>query len=228
MNYRKVKRAFDLVVASVLLIPALPILALVAFLLRMTSPGAPTLFAHTRAGLRGRPFRMLKFRTMVPNAHLLGPPVTQANDPRITRIGRILRKTKLDELPQLINVLRGEMSLVGPRPQVPEYVEEFYPDIPRAVILSVRPGITGRTQVWLRHEEAVLAAQPDPIEFYKYDLLPRKVESDVLYVNGMSLLGDLKLLWMTFLRCLSLNPKTQEVASPQSTADSPVDAAKAA
>jgi lipopolysaccharide/colanic/teichoic acid biosynthesis glycosyltransferase len=155
-------------------------------------------FAHRRVGRYGRPFKVLKFRTMVQDAPKRGGAITAGHDPRITRVGRILRKTKLDELPQLWNVLKGEMSLVGPRPEVEPYVALWEPTL-REKVLSVRPGITGLTQIRYRHEETLLAQQPDPETYYREALLPLKLQSDAEYVDRRTLWYDLYLILRTAL-----------------------------
>jgi len=190
--YEGNKRLTDVAVAGVLLVILAPLLALVCVAVRVTSVGA-IFFTQDRVGLRGRNFRIIKFRTMVDNADQMGPSVTSSDDPRITRLGRLLRATKIDELPQLINVVRGDMSLVGPRPQVPRYVSQF-PEYSRAVILSVRPGITGPTALVFRHEEEMLENRADREEFYLSVLLPMKCDMDVRYVHSRSAVIDSKVL----------------------------------
>ncbi len=194
--YEGIKRGMDLTLAAVGLVLTLPLWVLVALAIRLDSPGG-VFFAHERVGRYGRKFKVLKFRTMVQDAPKLGGAITAGHDPRITRVGRILRKTKLDELPQLWNVLKGEMSIVGPRPEVEKYVA-LYSEEARQVILSVRPGITGLTQMRYRHEERLLAEQPDPERFYREELLPKKIDSDIEYVRTRSLLKDLQILLLTF------------------------------
>ncbi|GIV04866.1 MAG: sugar transferase [Fimbriimonadales bacterium] len=193
--YEWLKRGLDCVVAGGGLILLLPLWMLIALLVKLDSPGS-VFFAHERVGRYGRKFKVLKFRTMVQDAPKRGGAITAGHDPRITRVGRILRKTKLDELPQLWNVLKGEMSLVGPRPEVEKYVNLWNPDL-REMVLSVRPGITGLTQIRYRHEEALLAQQPDPERYYCEVLLPLKLASDVEYVQRRSLAFDLYLLGRT-------------------------------
>lgn len=193
--YEGVKRLSDVVVSGSLLAVLAPLMGLVCIAVRFTSKG-PIFFCQDRVGLRGRKFRIIKFRTMVDNADQMGPSVTASDDPRITRLGRLLRATKIDELPQLINVLRGDMSLVGPRPQVPRYVSQF-PEYSRAVILSVRPGITGPTALVFRHEEEMLENRPDREEFYLSVLLPMKCDMDVRYVHNRSAVVDGKVLLET-------------------------------
>lgn len=201
--YPRLKRLADIIASALLLLAALPLLIGIGCAVRLTSPG-PALYRHTRCGRYGRRFKLLKFRSMHVDADRRGAAVTSAGDPRVTPIGRFLRKSKLDELPQLWNVLLGDMSLVGPRPQVAYYVKTHYPDAERREILSVRPGITGRTQIWCRHEEEMLAVQPEPDAFYKYELLPRKVASDVAYVRSLSPMADAKVLAKTVTACLSI------------------------
>ncbi|MFQ3610116.1 MAG: sugar transferase [Fimbriimonadales bacterium] len=197
VRYEWLKRLFDLSVASVGLVLSLPLWVVISIAIRLDSPGS-IFFAHERVGRFGRKFKVLKFRTMVNDAPRLGGSITAGHDPRITRVGRLLRTTKLDELPQLWNVLKGEMSLVGPRPEVEKYVA-LYSDDERNIILSVPPGITGLTQIRYRHEEQLLAEQVDPEQYYREVLLPKKVASDIEYVRHRSLLGDLGLIGRTFI-----------------------------
>ncbi len=195
--YEWLKRGLDCVAAGIGLTLLMPLLLLIALFVKLDSPGS-VFFAHERVGRYGRKFKVLKFRTMVQDAHKRGGAITAGHDPRITRVGRILRKTKLDELPQLWNVLKGEMSLVGPRPEVEKYVQLWEPTL-RERVLSVRPGITGLTQIRYRHEEALLAQQPDPEKYYREVLLPLKLASDVEYVQRRSLAFDLYLLARTLI-----------------------------
>ncbi len=194
--YETLKRGVDFSLALLGLVLTLPLWVLLAVAIRIDSPGS-VFFAHERVGRYGRKFKVLKFRSMVRDAPKLGVQVTTGHDPRITRVGRFLRTTKLDELPQLWNVLKGEMSLVGPRPEVEKYVA-LYPENARQAILSVRPGITGLTQIRYRHEERLLAEQPDPERFYREELLPKKIASDIEYVRTRSLLKDALILGLTF------------------------------
>lgn len=186
------KRAFDVSVAVTLFIVLLPFQALVAVAVRVDGPG-PILYRGIRVGRQGAPFQILKFRTMVP-ATTTNREITVRGDPRITRIGRVLRAIKLDELPQLINVLRGEMSLVGPRPESPRYVAH-YTDEQRAVLM-VRPGITGPSQILFRHEEDLLRV-PDPELYYLTAVMPAKLAIDLDYVHTHSLWGDIKIMALT-------------------------------
>lgn len=196
------KRSLDLVVGAALTLLTAPLWIGIALAIRFTSPG-PILYAGRRIGRDGKPFSIYKFRTMRADADRVGPGITAADDPRITRVGRLLRTSKLDELPQLINVLRGEMSLVGPRPEAPEYVQ-LYDDRQRAV-LSMRPGITGPTQLAYRHEERMLLqlAQGGDVERqYREVLMPRKLESDLEYVRSSSILADVRYIAATVRRVL--------------------------
>jgi len=197
-NYRRheaAKRVLDFTVAALGLLLLAPLFVLIALAIKLDSPGS-VFFAHTRVGRYGRPFKVLKFRTMVQDAPKRGSAITAEDDPRVTRVGKILRKTKLDELPQLWNVLKGEMSLVGPRPQVEQYVALWEPTL-REKVLSVRPGITGLTQICFRYEGVLLAQQPNPETYYREVLLPIKLRSDAEYVDRCTLLYDLYLIART-------------------------------
>ena len=196
-----VKRLFDLTVAVLGLILIWPLLLMVAILIKATSPG-PILFAQRRVGQHGREFEILKFRTMVPNAASLGPLVTATGDPRITPVGRVLRKYKLDELPQLWNVLVGQMSLVGPRPEVAKYVA-LYPTEAKRVVLSIKPGITDWAAIRFRHEEDILGAATDREQAYVEEILPIKIRIYMEYVHSRSLLMDLRILASTLLVVLN-------------------------
>lgn len=198
--YEIAKRGLDILVAGAGILLSLPLWVGIAIAVKVDSPGS-VFFAHERVGRWGRKFKVLKFRTMVQDAPKRGGAITSGSDPRITRVGRFLRKTKLDELPQLWNVLKGEMSLVGPRPEVEKYVQ-LYPDAERRLILSVPPGITGLTQIRYRNEERLLADQADPEAYYREVLLPQKIASDVEYVQKRSLLNDLRLLFETVIAVL--------------------------
>ena len=188
------KRAFDLVASAAGLVVTSPVLAAVAIAIKADDPTGPVFFRQVRVGLGGQEFRILKFRSM--RASTGGPEVTSASDNRITKVGRILRKSKLDELPQLVNVLVGDMSLVGPRPEVPRYVAEW-PAAARTEILSVRPGITDPGSIEFRHEETELAAAADPERHYVDEILPRKVALYENYVRTRTFLGDLAIILRT-------------------------------
>lgn len=184
------KRALDIVLAAAGLVATAPLLAATAVLIRVSSPG-PALFRQTRVGRGGRPFELLKFRTMHTGNH--GPQITRDRDPRITTVGRVLRKTKLDELPELLNVIRGDLSLVGPRPEVPRYVA-MYPAEMREVLQRYRPGITDPATIQFRNEEEILARATDPEAAYVEEILPEKLRMYREYLESASLGGDVRIL----------------------------------
>jgi lipopolysaccharide/colanic/teichoic acid biosynthesis glycosyltransferase len=187
------KRTLDLILSLVGLALLWPLLAGLALWIKLDSPG-PVLYRGKRVGKDGQPFYMCKFRTMAEGAERRGPAVTYRDDPRITRAGRFLRRTKLDELPQLFNVVKGEMSLVGPRPEDPTYVA-FYDEKQRQV-LSVKPGITGPTQLEYRDEASMLDGGSVD-EDYVTRIMPEKLKLDLEYVRTHSLIKDLSILWRT-------------------------------
>ena len=193
-TYSAVKRGLDVAGSAAGLAVLSPLLLGLAVAVRFSSPGS-ILFRQERMGRFGVPFQLLKFRSMEEGGR--GPQVTAANDPRITGIGRVLRRYKLDELPQLVNVLRGDMSLVGPRPEVRRYVERFPDDY--ATILTVRPGITDEAAIAYRDEEGLLAAADDPERAYLNGVLPAKIRLYHSYVENASLRTDLSLLARTIL-----------------------------
>lgn len=189
------KRAFDLIGASVaLLLLALP-MALIALWIRLDSPG-PALYRQERVGRGGRIFRIRKFRTMVADADRRGPLLTVGADPRITRAGAWLRRTRLDELPQLLDVLAGHMSLVGPRPEVPRYVAH-YPAALRARALALKPGITSPAALAYLDESARLARAADPEREYIEVILPHKLQLAADYAERATLWSDLRVLLCT-------------------------------
>jgi lipopolysaccharide/colanic/teichoic acid biosynthesis glycosyltransferase len=204
------KRAYDLTAAVLGLCCLLPLLLIVAILIKFDSKG-PVFFRQVRVGRGGRPFRIYKFRTMVDDARGKGPLITTGDDPRITRIGRFLRHTKLDEFPQLLNVLRGDMSIVGPRPEVPAYVELFRSEFEE--ILKIRPGITDVASLKYRNEAALLGAATDPEDLYVRVILPEKLHLAKGYAKDSTLAGDVKLILKTlFAVACSARP---ENVSPQ-------------
>lgn len=193
------KRLFDLLLSSLgLAVLALP-LALVALAIKLDSPG-PVFYRQVRVGLRGREFRIHKFRTMTHNPTDRGPQLTVGADTRITRVGAVLRRTKVDELAQLFDVLEGTMSLVGPRPEVPRYVA-LYPAALREKVLSVRPGITDFASIEYRDEGTLLAQSSDPERTYREVILPAKLALQARYVDEAGVWTDLKLIGRT-LRAL--------------------------
>src|SRR5688572_16429304 len=179
-----IKRLLDLSVSSVALLILSPLMCVIALLVRIDSPG-PALFRQERVGRGGRPFAILKFRSMREDAPRSGPAVTVGGDPRITRVGRFIRRYKLDELPQLLNVVKGDMSLVGPRPEVPRYVA-LYPPEARRTVLSVRPGITDPASIAFVNESELLATAVDAETMYREVILPQKVRMYCDYVAGQS------------------------------------------
>lgn len=192
------KRLFDFSVALLALILLCPVLLLTGVLIRVSSPG-PALFRQERVGRHGRHFRIHKFRTMCLHADDLGIQITAANDGRITRVGHWLRRYKIDELPQLIDVLAGNMSLVGPRPEVPRYVV-VWPADAREEILSVRPGITDPVALEYFDEAAVLARSADAELAYIREILPRKTAGYRRYVRNRTFWGDVRIICATVLR----------------------------
>lgn len=194
-----IKRSFDVAAAGLALILVAPLLILLALMLKLSSRG-PVLYRGIRVGLGGKLFAMLKFRTMVVNAESLGGSATAADDPRITAVGKFLRRYKLDELPQLLNVLAGDMSLVGPRPEVQKYVNLYSPD--EKAILTVKPGITDWASIWNSNEAAVLEGSRDPERTYEKLIRPTKLALQLLYVQNHSLLVDLKILVHTALKLI--------------------------
>ena len=175
------KRIFDLVFAIPGLLILMPVFVVVAVWIKMDSSG-PVFFRQQRVGKSGQLFSIYKFRTMVVNAESMGAKVTVGDDPRITQSGNFLRKYKLDELPQLFNVLTGDMSLVGPRPEVPEYVE-YWPISVRDLVLSVPPGITDFASIEFRNENELLEDVSDPVDTYVRDILPIKLRYYERYVR---------------------------------------------
>ncbi|MFX0195649.1 MAG: sugar transferase [Candidatus Hodarchaeota archaeon] len=193
------KRVFDILFSVLGLTLSSPLLLLIAFLIKRED-GGPVFYRGVRIGRSEKPFRIFKFRTMVVNAEELGGPSTADDDPRITKIGRWLRKYKLDELPQLINVLRSEMSFVGPRPEVQHYVD-MLTEKERA-ILNVRPGITDWASLWNPDEGAILAGSPDPEKTYMEKIRPTKIAFQLKYVKKRSFWIDLKIIVQTLLTIL--------------------------
>jgi len=198
----KGKRTLDFVVAIAALIVASPLMFLSALAIRATSRG-PALFRQRRLGLNAEPFQLLKFRTMDTTATPSGPGVTRAGDARITRVGQWLRKWKVDELPQLINVLRGEMSIVGPRPDLEEYWRQVT-DVERQV-LAIKPGLTGAATLVFSNEQDLLAQIPpsDLVVFYVRDLLPRKARLDCEYAARANFVSDCRVLLKTLAAMVS-------------------------
>jgi lipopolysaccharide/colanic/teichoic acid biosynthesis glycosyltransferase len=194
------KRVFDLCISGLVLPLLAPLFIIISVLVKVSSRG-PVFFRQERIGLCGRPFTMLKFRSMVVDAPRLGSNVSPVGDPRVTRLGGFLRKTYLDEMPQLLNVLRGDMSLVGPRPETPEYVAMYSPQERR--VLDVRPGMAGPSTLAFESEAAVLARSADPYRYYVDHLMHERVRVDLEYLERQSILYDLGVLLRTLLMVVS-------------------------
>jgi len=186
------KRLFDIIAAALGLVALSPLLLIAALAVKLSSPG-PAFFRQERIGRNGVPFDILKFRTMLDGN---GPAITLGDDPRITPVGALLRRSKIDELPQLFNVLKGDMSIVGPRPEVPRYVAKWPEDLCRH-ILSVRPGITDPASIRFRNESEILSRYPDPEAAYETVVMPEKLRLYADYVSTATLMGDLRLILRT-------------------------------
>jgi len=195
------KRAMDLTLSFIGLFALSPILLLIAILIKLQDGGS-IFFKQERVGFKMRRFKIYKFRTMVENADRLGPQVTKEDDPRITKLGKFLRRYKLDELPQLINVIKGEMSLVGPRPEVEKYVKYYEEDF-KEILSKVKPGITDFATLEFRNEEEILKDKQNVEEVYIKQILPQKIKLYKKYVKELSLKTDIKLIFYTLWRLLS-------------------------
>ncbi len=195
----RAKRAVDVILSMIGALFLTPLWAVVALAIKLDSPG-PVLHRAVRVGKNGEDFILYKLRTMTAEAAASGPGITRRGDPRITRFGRILRNLKLDETPQLINVMRGDMSLVGPRPEDPRYVMGYSPEQRR--VLTVRPGLCSPAIVKYRHEEALLGDSEDPESTYVQVVLPDKLMMDLEYIDHRSLPGDLRILIRSLLSIL--------------------------
>ena len=190
------KRLFDVVFSLFGLLIILPLLVLIAILIKIDSKG-PVFYRGVRIGKDGKEFRIFKFRTMAPNADKIGGPSTAGDDPRLTKSGKFLKKYQLDELPQLFNVLKGEMSLVGPRPEVLSEVESLEPGA-RKIILSVKPGMTSLAVLANPHEGEILRGSKDPHKTYCEKIKPEKIRLNLEYVKKKSLWLDIKIIIKTF------------------------------
>ena len=191
------RRAFDLGAAILGLVVLAPVFAAVALAIASSSPG-PVFFRQERVGRDGRTFRIFKFRTMRQDAEARGAQLTVEGDPRITSVGRFLRASKIDELPQLINVVTGEMALVGPRPEVPRYVALYSAEQRR--VLTVRPGITDPASIQYRDENAVLAAADDPEAAYVHEVMPHKLAINLEYLHRRTLVTDIGVILSTLAK----------------------------
>lgn len=190
-----VRRLLDVIISAMGLVLLSPLFLIISVWIKLDSPG-PAFYRAQRVGKDGKLFRLYKFRSMVADADRRGPGITATGDVRVTQAGRFLRRTKLDELPQLINVLKGDMSLVGPRPEDPRYVALYTPEQRR--VLAVRPGITSAASLVYRHEEQLLAGE-DWETVYRTKVLPDKLAIDLDYLERRTLGSDLKLILQTIV-----------------------------
>ncbi len=213
----RVKRLFDILASAAALLLLFPLLLLISAAIVFDS-GFPVFFAQQRVGRNFRQFRLWKFRSMRSSSS--GPSVTVAGDARITRLGRLLRNSKLDEIPQFWNVLCGQMSLVGPRPEVPEYVEAYRERYQS--ILAVRPGITDLASICFRNEEAILAKSRNPLRDYRDRILPIKLDLADKYVQSRSIQGDISILIQTVVAifCSNGSPEVNTGCQLSSSANS--------
>lgn len=194
MYKRYFKRIFDLFFSIIGIIFLVPIIIPIIIWIKLSSKG-PLFFIQKRVGTNFVEFNLYKFRSMIIDAQNLGPSVTSGDDPRITKVGKIIRRTKIDELPQLINVLKGEMSLVGPRPEVIKFVKEKEEDY--KIILTVRPGITDNAAIEYRNEETIMEQYEDKEKAYIHLVLPEKIKLYKYYIHHISLINDVKLILKT-------------------------------
>lgn len=189
-----VKRAVDIIASFVILLIFSPVLLILALAIKLDSPG-PVFYRQVRVGRFNRDFKIYKFRTMVQNADKIGPAVTTGEDKRITRVGKLIRRCRLDEFSQLINVLNGTMSLVGPRPEIRRYVDAYSPE--GMATLLIRPGITAPSSIAFKDEDRLLVADGDPDTIYIERILPPKTQLNLEYLRNFSVIGDIKIMFQT-------------------------------
>jgi lipopolysaccharide/colanic/teichoic acid biosynthesis glycosyltransferase len=194
------KRLFDIVASGLALLVLLPLMVVLALAVALGSPGG-AFFRQTRVGRNGEPFQLLKFRSMRPGSEAKGQITVGERDPRITGVGHFLRRTKLDELPQLLNILKGDMSVVGPRPEVPRYVALYTAE--QREVLRVRPGLTSLASIAYINENEVLGRSADPERTYVEEVMPAKLALDLRYVREQSLALDLRIIVGTLKRMIS-------------------------
>ena len=194
-----IKRVFDILISLVGLLCVGIFFIAIGALIKIDSKG-PVFYKQTRVGKNGKPFRILKFRTMVVDADRTGQLITVGEDSRITKVGRFLRRTKIDELPQIINIIKGDMSFVGPRPEVLKYVS-MYSDA-QAQVLLVRPGITDIASIEYRNESDILALSEDPERTYIEEIMPRKLSYNMQYLKNISVINDVRIICTTVLKVL--------------------------
>ena len=188
------KRVFDVAVSLLILLVLSPLLLLLALAVKLDSRG-PVFYRQVRVGRYNEDFKIFKFRTMVQDADKIGPPLTVGDDPRVTRVGHLIRKLRLDEFSQLLNVLGGSMSLVGPRPEVRKYVDVYTPKY--MATLLIRPGITATSSIAFKDEDSLLNAAEDPEKVYVEQILPPKMAYNLAYMKKISLLNDIKIMFQT-------------------------------
>jgi lipopolysaccharide/colanic/teichoic acid biosynthesis glycosyltransferase len=207
MNYPArllaLKRIFDIATSSIALLALCPLFAMIAVTVKLSGPG-PIFYRGVRSGLHGKPFHIFKFRTMVTNAEEIGGPSTALHDPRLTSVGKILRKYKMDEFPQLFNILRGDMSFVGPRPQVEKYTKLYSGE--EKIILSVRPGLTDYASIQFINLDAILG-DDNVDEKYLREIEPEKNNLRIQYVRNLSFWTDMKILFLTFLQLFKIRSR---------------------
>ncbi|OHB34555.1 MAG: hypothetical protein A2Y08_00780 [Planctomycetes bacterium GWA2_40_7] len=197
-----IKRLFDIIFSIIGLLLSLPVFVVISILIKLCSPG-PVFFIQQRIGKYFKPFMLYKFRSMVADAPNRGLAITTGGDPRITKIGRFIRKTKLDEMPQLINVLKGDMSIVGPRPEVDKYVEMFKDEYKE--ILQVKPGITNCETIKFINEEEILGRYSNPEDGYIREILPAKIELYKRYLKNKGFFNDTWLILLTFWKIVKIS-----------------------
>lgn len=197
--FRFGKRLFDLCLSVPSLFLLSPVFLVSAVMIRLDTPG-PIVFSHERMGKDKKFFRLYKFRTMVKDASSIGPPITSANDPRITRVGRLLRKFKVDEMLQIINIVKGDMSVIGPRPEVKKYIDMFAEDYED--VLKIKPGMTDYALIAFRNEEEILSRFSDAEEGYMNEVLPEKIKLYRKYITEISLKTDVKIFFATIWEVL--------------------------
>jgi lipopolysaccharide/colanic/teichoic acid biosynthesis glycosyltransferase len=194
MIYTVTKRIFDLAFSAIILVVFLPVVLLLAIWIKSSSPG-PVFYRGRRVGLGGKPFSIFKFRTMVINADQIGGPSTAEDDPRITTVGKFIRRYKLDEIPQFLNVLMGDMSIVGPRPEVQQYVDMYTEEEKK--ILTAKPGITDYASIKYHNEGEILAGSSDPEQAYLEKIRPGKLKLQLQYVQNRSFVEDVRIVFAT-------------------------------
>ncbi len=194
------KRVFDLLLSLLLLLLFFPVFVFIALLIKLDSRGT-IFYLQSRVGKSNADFKIYKFRTMHPDADKRGLLTVGGRDPRVTRVGYFLRRYKLDELPQFINVLKGDMSFVGPRPEVRKYVDLYTPS--QLKVLDVKPGITDFASIEFSNENELLSTAADPESYYIKNIMPAKLELNLKYIHNPGLFTDLKIMWLTFLKIVS-------------------------